>query len=171
MNSMKNAGNGLKFTSAVMKARGGFTLIELMITVAIVAILAAIAYPSYRDSVDKGRRAEARANLTEAAQWMERFYAENYRYDQTVAGTASTTTFSKRFTQSPKPPGAAAYTLSLDAGSLTQSTASVVAQRTGVMSGDKCGDFVITHQGVKALQNYNTTKYASESAAIADCWK
>ena len=45
----------------------GFTLIELMITVAIIAILASVAYPSYRDHVAKGRRAEAKALATEAA--------------------------------------------------------------------------------------------------------
>lgn len=54
-----------------MRARG-FTLIELMIVVAIVAILAAVAYPSYRDSISKSRRAEARAQLMDAVQYMQR---------------------------------------------------------------------------------------------------
>jgi type IV pilus assembly protein PilE len=66
----------------------GFTLIELVIVVAIVAILATIAYPSYQDSVRKSRRADAKGVLMEAAQWMERFYTENNRYDQTRAGVA-----------------------------------------------------------------------------------
>ena len=55
-----------------MKRHRGFTLIELMITVAVIGILAAIAYPSYAEYVRRGHRAEARAGLLQAAQWMER---------------------------------------------------------------------------------------------------
>lgn len=58
----------------------GFTLIELMITVAIVAILSAVAYPSYMDSVRKGRRAEARTALSEVMQQQERHMTQNGRY-------------------------------------------------------------------------------------------
>jgi prepilin-type N-terminal cleavage/methylation domain-containing protein len=52
----------------------GFTLIELMIAVVVIAILAAIAYPSYQDSVRKSRRADAKSALMEHAQFMERTY-------------------------------------------------------------------------------------------------
>jgi len=58
----------------------GFTLIEVMIVVAIIGILASIAYPSYVDSVRKGRRAEARAALTELMQQEERFMTQNNSY-------------------------------------------------------------------------------------------
>lgn len=58
----------------------GFTLIELMITVAIIGILAAIAVPAYRDSVLKGRRAQGRAALLELAQAQERYFTANNTY-------------------------------------------------------------------------------------------
>ena len=65
----------------------GFTLIELMITVAIVALLAAIAIPSYQDSVWKGKRAEAKAAIFKALQAEERYYTQNNTY---VAYTSPT---------------------------------------------------------------------------------
>lgn len=66
----------------------GFTLIELMIVVAIIAVLAAIAYPSYTNHVTKTRRGAAVACMTEAAQFMERFYTTNLRYDKDRDGGA-----------------------------------------------------------------------------------
>lgn len=66
----------------------GFTLVEVMITVAIVAILAAIAYPSYRDQVMKGRRAEGRAALMNLMQQQERFMTQTGSYAALTAGEA-----------------------------------------------------------------------------------
>lgn len=59
---------------------GGFSLIELMITCAILAILAAIAVPSYMDSVWKGKRGEAKAAIMKALQAEERYYTQNNTY-------------------------------------------------------------------------------------------
>jgi type IV pilus assembly protein PilE len=69
----------------------GFTLIELMVTVTIVAILAAIAYPSYVNSITKTRRRAAEACLSQFATYMERFYTTNLRYDQDLSGTPMNT--------------------------------------------------------------------------------
>ena len=68
-----------------MRKNSGFTLIELMIVVAIVGILAAIAYPNYIDSVRKSRRSLAKAALMEAAQKQEAFYARNATYTANLA--------------------------------------------------------------------------------------
>jgi len=57
-------------------AQRGFTLVELLITVAVVAILAAIAYPTYTNQIAKARRAEIQAELMSLAQFMERIYTE-----------------------------------------------------------------------------------------------
>ena len=64
----------------------GFTLIELMITVAIVGILGMIAYPSYQDSIRKGKRAEGRAALTDLMQQQERYLTQTGTYLSFSAG-------------------------------------------------------------------------------------
>ncbi|WP_345194550.1 type IV pilin protein [Kistimonas scapharcae] len=58
----------------------GFTLIELMIVVAIIGILAAIAWPSYQDQVRQGRRGDGQALLMEILQAQERFYIDRATY-------------------------------------------------------------------------------------------
>lgn len=63
----------------------GFSLLELMITVAVVGILASIAYPAYQGQVRGTRRADAQAELLRMANFLERFYTENGRYDQDMA--------------------------------------------------------------------------------------
>lgn len=64
----------------------GFTLIELMIAVAVIGILAAIAYPSYQEYVKRGRRADAMGELQQAATAMERYFTVNGSYTGATAG-------------------------------------------------------------------------------------
>lgn len=75
-----------------MKTQNGFTLIELMIVVAIVGILAAIVVPSYRDYLTRGRIPDATSNLSTKRVQMEQFYQDNRTYVSATACTADSTT-------------------------------------------------------------------------------
>ncbi|TMH95272.1 MAG: prepilin-type N-terminal cleavage/methylation domain-containing protein [Betaproteobacteria bacterium] len=70
-----------------MRSARGFTLIELMITVAIVAVLAAIAVPSYTIYITRSKIAEATTNLSDLRVKMEQFYQDNRKYNGATAGT------------------------------------------------------------------------------------
>lgn len=137
-----------------LKTLKGFTLIELMIVVAIIGILAAIAYPSYQDSVRKSRRADARAVLLEAAQLMERRYTENLTAG--YAGVALPT----NLTQSPQQ-GAPFYVISFSA-TPTQAAFTLQAAPQGAQSSDKCGTLTLTNAGVKGQTTGKT---------VDECWR
>lgn len=68
-----------------MKISQGFTLIELMVVVAIIGILASLAYPSYMESVRKSNRADAKATMLQVAGQEERYYTENNVYGSMIA--------------------------------------------------------------------------------------
>lgn len=164
-------------THAKHRHQAGFTLIELMITVAIVGILASIAYPSYRESVAKGKRAQAKTVLSQAQQWMERNYSESYRYDKTSNGTAIDNTaggiFASQFGVAPVAgEGSPAYTVTVTTAA-PGSTYTLTATRVGSMLGDRCGDFVVTHTGRKSVENHSGFGAAGAVANLAAsraCW-
>ena len=92
-----------------MKKEAGFTLIEVMIAVAIVAILAAIALPSYNDYVLRGKLGEAYSNLASLSTQMEQFFQDNRTY---VGAPACAAPATKNFTYACNPaPTLTTYTL------------------------------------------------------------
>ncbi|NKN33651.1 type IV pilin protein [Marichromatium bheemlicum] len=137
----------------------GFSLIELLIAVAIVGILAAIAYPSYQDSVRKSRRADARAVLLEGTQWMQRFYTENYRYDRNKAGSAVADLFPTSLEHAPQDGNVRYYTIAL---TTTRDTFSLTATPTtsGGQHKDRCGDLSINQTGAKD----------ATGGSVEQCW-
>jgi type IV pilus assembly protein PilE len=148
----------------------GFTLIELMITVAVIGVLVAIALPSYRDQVAKGKRSAAKSVLMQSQQWMERFYSENYRYDINLVNTAVTdsTLFPAQFsTAPPAGEGGAAYTISVVA---TSRSYTVTAVPLTAMASDKCGTYRINQTGRKSVLNY-ASSFGSALEAARFCWQ
>jgi type IV pilus assembly protein PilE len=157
---------------AMQNKINGFTLIELMIVVAIVGILAGIAYPSYVDSVQKSRRSDATGALLGFANAMERRFTETNSYcnvggtggaDTCGDGTNDTGSPTIYPTQSPIDGGTKYYDLTINA--VTASTYTLYAAPTGAQANDKCGTLTLTQTGAR-----NITGQASGITAT-DCWK
>ena len=143
-----------------MKQNKGFTLIELMIVVAIVGIITAIAYPTYIEYVRDTRRANATVALSSLAGAMERFYTTSNTYVGTASGSVPATTLYTD--QSPVDGGTAEYNLRITAAGAD--TYTIQAQRTGTQTGDDCGDFQLTQTGARDIVN------EAAGVTVADCW-
>ena len=126
----------------LLRLRFGFTLIELMIVVLIVSILAAFAYPSYREQLRKSRRADAQAVLMQASQYLERVFTESGCYWQ-ADKLCNGETFG--FTRSPLE-GTQFYEIKLTAD---EDTFTLTAKPTGSETG--AGDLTLDQIGQRTL--------------------
>lgn len=134
----------------VRRRESGFSLVELMIALAIMGILTVIAVPSYQNYIRSARRADAQGVLMIAANAVERYYAANsYKYTGATAGTDFPS-------QAPINGADKYYNLSVVT---TDSTYTLTATPIGAQASDTCGKLSVTQTGARS------------ATGGASCWK
>lgn len=128
-------------------AQRGFTLIEVMIVVVVIAILAAVAMPNYTRYVQRGYRAQAMASLLQDANWMQQQFTVNNSYPATTAVLPQN--------------GNPKYNITINA-----STASTFTLWAAPVTNDKCGTFTLDNTGLRNTRGDGATPIAT----AADCW-
>lgn len=138
--------------STMRNRYAGFTLIELLIAVAVVALLAAIALPSYRDQMRKSRRAEAQSFVMAVAAKQTQFLIDTRGYSNSLTDIGV-----------PTPSGvAASYTIALVAADGPPPTFAITATPNAEQSQEACGTLRIDQTGSKTA--------TKDGAAVVGCW-
>ncbi len=142
----------MKSTSLSRYSARGFTLLELMITVAVIGILAAVVYPSYTEYIHRGKIVDALGELSTLRVRLEQYYQDNRNYGSTATGCGVAMPSKPTFT----------FTCTWGAGASSQS---FLATATGLASGGMNG-FVFT---VNESNVQSTTEFAGATVTAA-CW-
>ncbi|MBB4865274.1 type IV pilus assembly protein PilE [Pseudomonas nitritireducens] len=137
----------------------GFTLVELMVVVSILALLAGIAIPSYRQYVLRAQRSEAQTLLRDAAAQQERYLAQYSRYTDEparLAFPAPLTADGKRLSPNQL------YELGIEHPDGNTRRYRLSALRLGAQGQDReCGDFTLDEQGTRG----------TSAGSVASCWR
>ena len=139
--------------AAMKNPHRGFTLIELMVVVAIIGVLAAIAYPSYLQQTKKSRRADAKAALLDLATKEERYMSVNNKYTATLTDLG--------YVSGNVQSGSSVYYVLSITGNTALTTFSATATAQGNQATDKCGNYRLDYQGVQNVSGTET---------VANCW-
>ena len=139
-------------TQTMTPTRRGFTLIELMVVLAVAAILAAVAFPSYQSQVAKGRRADGKQALVELAQKLERFYTERGTFAGVSLGGGGLY---------PAVSSGGYYSLAIISQTVDGFT--LTATPRGNQAGDACAALGYNHLGDRSVG-------AGATLPLAQCW-
>ena len=139
------------------RRQAGLTLIELMVAVCIVGILTMIAYPNYSSYVMRSKRNLATACLQEAAQYMERFYTTNLRYDQTATTSIAVSLPTTACIQDLN----GRYVLSIASVSANAFALKATPQGAQATADTQCGTLGLSQAGTKTITGTGT---------VAACW-
>ncbi len=134
------------------KKQTGFTLIEVMIAVAVIAILTSIALPAYQSQVQTGKRTEAQNLMLELASKEQRYHSDNMRYINNLVTLGYPNPLS---TDS----GGYGVTITTFGGG---ASFTITADADANQENDDCGDLTLTNTGVKGKAG---------SKSLSDCWK
>ena len=157
-------------TGEARRRQAGFSIVELMIVVAIIALLAGIGVPSYRDYVNKAKRTEGKAALTAAAARMERYYTQNNCYPSSACGNPTSADSATALTNAGIPgfsgdtASKAAYNISL---TVTPQAFTVTATPRAPFTDPLCGNLTLANTGRKWTQSNGTSEDATR---VEGCW-
>jgi len=133
--------------------RRGFTIIELLIVVAVIGVLAAIAMPMYRDYVVRANRSDAIIALTELANLQEKFYSNEFSYTSTISDLNYPTVSPEGW-----------YQLSVTTGAVVDYTLTATPAGTQDTDDDTCQQFTLNSFGQRAAED------GGGNDTTQECW-